>query len=77
MSVFDEAETAFDDQFAYTQEDELHSDDEPRELLIGYSNRNRLLIISFVQRAPDSIRLITARVATQKERKIYEEASRF
>jgi uncharacterized protein len=74
---FDEAETVFDDAHAYTQEDELHSEVEPREWLIGYSNRNRLLIVSFVQRAPNRIHIISARVATRRERRIYEERARF
>ncbi len=73
---FEEAETAFDDEHAYIQEDELHSDDEQREWLIGYSNRNRLLIVAFVRRAYNLIRLITARLTTRRERKIYEERSR-
>lgn len=74
---FDEAETVFDDAHAYTQEDPLHSEFEPREWLIGYSDRHRLLIVSFVQRAPDRIRIISARVATRSERRIYEERARF
>jgi uncharacterized DUF497 family protein len=81
---FDEAETVFDDAHAYIQEDERHSEVELREWLIGYSNRNRPLIVSFVQRPPNRIRLISARVTTQNvedtrqgERKIYEERSRF
>lgn len=74
---FDEAETVFDDGHGYIQEDELHSEVELREWLIGYSNRNRLLIVSFVQRALNRVRLISARVATRRERRIYEERARF
>ena len=74
---FEEAETVFDDDLAYIQEDELHSDQEPREWLIGFSNRRRLLMVSFVQRAADRIRIISARLATRKEHKIYEERTRF
>ncbi len=74
---FEEAETAFDDGHAYIQDDELHSDEEPREVLIGYSAHNRLLVVSFVQRAHDRIRIISTRVAVQKEREIYEETPRF
>ena len=74
---FDEAETVFDDEHAFTQDDELHSDDEPREIIIGYSDHNRLVIVAFVQRLPNRIRIISARAATLKERNIYEEASRF
>jgi len=74
---FEEAATAFDDEYAYLQEDALHSEDEPREWLIGYSNHNRLMIIAFIQRAHDNIRIISARLVTRRERKIYEERSRF
>lgn len=74
---FDEAETAFDDPYAYVYEDELHSDDEPREVLIGYSARNRLLVVSFIQRVFNKIRIITARLASKRETRIYEATSRF
>ncbi|MBI5877056.1 MAG: BrnT family toxin [Chloroflexi bacterium] len=70
---FEEAATVFDDPTAYTQADERHSDDEPREWLIGYSYDNRLLVIAFVERAAHRIRIISARRATQTERSIYEE----
>ncbi len=73
---FDEAATAFDDRHAFIQLDELHSDDEPRQVLIGYSRRHRLLMVSFSPRANGQIRLIGARQATRKERRIYEETSR-
>src|ERR1700674_4980194 len=70
---FEEAKTAFDDPVAYILEDEEHSDEEPRELLIGYSNRNRLLLVAFVQRLYNLIRIISARLADKSERKKYEE----
>ncbi|MDE3087864.1 MAG: BrnT family toxin [Chloroflexota bacterium] len=73
---FEEAETAFDDTFAYIFDDEWHSAEEPREILIGYSDRNRLLFVSFVQRASEHIRIISARVADQKEHEDYEENPR-
>ena len=73
---FKEAETVFDDSHAFTQADELHSDEELRKVIIGYSDRNHLLVVSFVERTSDRIRIISARSATQRERKIYEEASR-
>ena len=69
---FAEAETVFADPTAYTQAGEAHSIDESREWLIGYSERNRLLVIAFVQRAPNRIRIISARLATRRERTIYE-----
>ena len=74
---FDEAETAFDDDHALIIPDELHSDNEPREILIGYSTHRRLLFISFIQPAEYSIRIISARRANQLEGKRYEEEKRF
>jgi uncharacterized DUF497 family protein len=72
---FEEAETVFDDPLAYIQADESHSEDESREWLIGYSQRNRLLLIAFIQRVTNRIRIISARLATRSERTIYEERS--
>lgn len=74
---FDEAQTAFDDDHALVFDDEPHSDDEPREILIGYSNKNRLLFVSFIQRVYDLVRIVSARKADSEERKKYEEESRF
>jgi uncharacterized DUF497 family protein len=46
-----------------------------RELIIGYSARNRLLIVSFTER-DDVIRIISARKADVGEQKAYEHARR-
>lgn len=70
--TFGEAQTVFDNPFAVIFDDEAHSADETRELIIGHSQRNRILIISFVERS-DTVRIISARLATRKERKDYEE----
>ena len=42
---FDEAETAFDDGFASIFDDEWHADEEPREILIGYSQKSFAICI--------------------------------
>lgn len=47
----------------------------PREILIGYSNRNRLLFVAYVQRSENRVRLISARRADAQERRDYEEHS--
>lgn len=62
----------FYDDFARIFYDSVHSDNEVRELIIGYSNRNRLIIVSYTEMS-DYIRLISARKVTIKERKLYEE----
>lgn len=74
---FAEAVTVFEDDHAYVQDEEFHSDEEMRQIIIGYSARNRLLIVSFISRASNFIRIITARAVTLRERKVYEEKQRF
>lgn len=69
---FDEASTAFRDTLSLTIYDPLHSDEEDRCVLIGSSYKNRLLVVVHTERE-DKIRIISARKATKKERKQYEE----
>ena len=69
---FEEASSAFDDPLAVTGADPDHSAGEERFVTFGVSSVGRLLVISHVERR-DSIRIISARRATQSERRIYEE----
>lgn len=69
---FDEASTAFGDTLSLTIYDPLHSDDEHRQILIGRSYKNRLLVIVHTERG-NKIRIISARKATKQERTDYEE----
>ncbi len=69
---FEEAKTVFDDPLYVDFYDPDHSDDEERYLIVGESNRGRLLIVSYTERG-DVIRLISARVVTRSEREAYEE----
>jgi uncharacterized DUF497 family protein len=69
---FPEAITAFADPLSITVPDPDHSLGEERFLLIGLSDRARLLVVAHLE-LPDQIRLITARLATRAERKTYEE----
>ena len=64
---FTEATTAFADPLAAIFPDPDHSDDEEREILVGYSEYNLLLIVSYTVRA-DAIRIISARKASRSER---------
>jgi len=73
--TFEEAATVFGDQLAVIFDDEAHSDDEPREIIVGHSEQNRILLVSFTERF-DRIRIISARRATKRERKDYEENTR-
>jgi uncharacterized DUF497 family protein len=69
---FEEARTVFIDQMARIFFDEAHSIDEEREIIIGHSLYNRLLLVCFTERG-DIIRIISARRATKQEREDYEE----
>ena len=70
--TFPEAATAFADPLAAIFPDLDHSADEQREILVGYSEQGRLLIISFTERPPN-LRIISARVATPAERRNHED----
>jgi uncharacterized DUF497 family protein len=74
---FDEATTVFDDSLARIFDDELHSTDERREIIIGHSVNNRLLVVCFTVRPSERIRIISARLRTAKEQKAYEENIEF
>ena len=73
---FEEAQTVFGNPLAVIFDDEVHSDTEPREIIIGHSVNNRLLLVCFVER-DDRIRIISARKATARERSDYEEGTGF
>ncbi len=70
---FEEASTVFGDPLANIFDDEEHSEDEDREIIIGHSTLQRLLIVFFTERAKDLIRIFSARKSTKKEREDYEE----
>jgi uncharacterized DUF497 family protein len=69
---FEEAETVFDDLLYIDFYDPDHSFNEHRYIIIGESQRGRLLIVSYTER-DDVIRLISAREVTGSEREVYEE----
>jgi len=69
---FDEAATVFRDGLANIFDDEDHSTEEPREIIIGHSALGRLLLVSFTEKTDNTVRIISARVATRPERFNYE-----
>jgi uncharacterized DUF497 family protein len=71
---FEEASTVLSDPLARTIQDPLHSEEEDRFVHLGQSQRRRLLVVVFTERG-DKIRIISARVATRRERKDHEEGS--
>jgi uncharacterized protein len=71
--AFEEAATAFGDTLSLTTFDPDHSIGQDRFILLGASNRGRLLVVAHTEQS-DTIRIISARLATRGERVIYEES---
>lgn len=69
---FEEAASVFGDPIAYTFADPDHSIGEERWLMFGLSRAGRVLAVIFTHRK-GKFRMISARPATRRERKIYEE----
>jgi hypothetical protein len=73
---FEEAMSVFKDALALIFDDEEHSEDEHREIIIGTSALSRIVLVCFVERMEDTIRIFSARRATKNEIKDYEENAR-
>ncbi len=69
---FEEAKTVFDDGLFLIFADIDHSSEEKRFIIMGESDKGRLLVVAFTERET-ATRLITARKATPSEGKFYEE----
>jgi uncharacterized DUF497 family protein len=69
---FEEAATVFLNPLALIFDDKWHSHTEEREIIIGHSTNSHLLVVSFTTRG-DAVRIISARAATPKEQRDYEE----
>ena len=69
---FEEAATVLSDPMAVTGADPDHSVDEDRYITFGVSTRGRLLVVAHTEEG-ETIRIISARLASKGERKIYEE----
>jgi len=72
--TFEEAATVFGDPLSLTYPDPDHSNDESRFITVGNSIDGQLLLVSHTDR-DEKIRIISAREATKRERKFYEEES--
>ena len=70
---FEEAATVFGDPLSLTIPDPLHSIVENRFVTIGRAMTERTLVVMHTDRR-NSIRIISARVATKHERRQYEES---
>lgn len=71
--TFEEAAEAFFDPFYQMGDASPEDGVEERDFLLGYSQSSRLLLVVHAQRR-ERVRLISARLATRAERKIYEDA---
>lgn len=69
--TFREATMVFNDVLAITYYDDAHSQQEQRFATIGMSDQGRVLVVSHTV-VGENVRLISARKATPRERKIYE-----
>ena len=71
--TFEEAKSVFYDDFAIQFFDDENSEPEDRFLILGRSNLSRILLICHCeQNSSNLIRIISARKATAKERKLYK-----
>ena len=74
---FEEASSIFFDEEGILIHDPDHSEAEDRYLLIGMSEKLRLLVVSHTYRNDDqTIRLISARIAIPQERRQYGRTTR-
>ena len=71
---FEEAATAFGDPLSITIGDPDHSEAELRFILLGMTFRGRLVVVVHTDRG-ENVRLISARLATRRERQSYEQES--
>jgi hypothetical protein len=70
---FDEAKSVFYDEYARQFFDDEHSESEDRFIMLGLSDRSRVLVVCHCERSRgQTIRLISARKATSHECKHYE-----
>ncbi len=71
---FEEAQSVFSDSYGRLFYDPEHSEAEDRFVLLGVSSAARILVVVHCYRDSDSlIRIISARKATKKEVRFYEE----
>lgn len=71
--LFEEAITVFNDPLGRIFDDSDHPMTESREIIVGVSQKQRLLLVCFTEHRK-AVRIISARKATKLERQAYEEA---
>ena len=70
---FTEAKSVFADEYGLVVFDKEHSNDEERFYLLGISSKERILLVVHCNREGDTIRIISARKATAREKSKYKE----
>jgi hypothetical protein len=76
--LFETATLVFDDPHAITLLDALHSEEEQRYITLGVADRSSMLFVVHtyqIRNDEEVIRIISARIATRKERKFYEKTN--
>ena len=71
---FGEAATVFGDRLSLTIPDPAHSQTEERIIILGKSHAGKLLVVVHTERG-ENLRIISARRASRRERKNYEEGT--
>jgi uncharacterized protein len=78
--TFDQAATVFLDSLALTVFDSTHSQDEERWFTLGYAANGMLLAVAHTYQTIGStsarVRIISARSASKRERRFYEDEPR-
>lgn len=69
---FPEAASAFADELSLMEIDEVHANHEERYVLTGLTVRQRLVVVAHTERG-QNIRIISARLATPREKRAYEQ----
>ena len=69
---FHEAAAVLADPLSTTFPDEVHSEGEARFLTIGATTRGAILVVAHTERN-ETVRIISARRATRREREFYEQ----
>jgi uncharacterized protein len=70
---FREAATVFDDPLSTTYPDVDHSRSERRFVMLGMSAPRRVMVVAYTEHG-ETLRIISARLATRRERRFYEES---
>jgi len=70
---FEGAQSVFYDEYARQFDDDDHSDEEERFIMLGMSIKSRVLVVCHCERSGGNvIRIVSVRKATSRERSFYQ-----